>query len=50
MKLGKALPFTKLLEVEQKAINKLVEQEYLYRVKLKLSSLQQESLAIDKAI
>ena len=27
--LGKALPFTKLLEVEQKAIIELVEQEYL---------------------
>ncbi len=29
VELGKALPFTKLLDVEQKAIIKLVEQEYL---------------------
>jgi hypothetical protein len=29
MELGKALPFTKLLDIEQKAIIELVEQEYL---------------------
>jgi hypothetical protein len=29
VELGKALPFTKLLDIEQKAIIKLVEQEYL---------------------
>jgi hypothetical protein len=29
MELGKVLPFTKLLDIEQKAIIKLVEQEYL---------------------
>ena len=36
--LGKALPFTKLLEVEQKAIIKLVEQEYLTYLFLNNSS------------
>jgi hypothetical protein len=29
VELGKALPFTKLLDVEQKAIIELVKQEYL---------------------